>query len=577
MGVLTWPAQGMCCRLTRGSLGACLSSCVETRLVLMVLWVLSQMVRTGAGVNVTFGDTSNRIWPCPSRCSCSPDGRVDCRGLNLSSVPLSLPTSTSSLRMSHNKMRKLTNISLSEIQAVKRLYLDHNHLTAVSHGAFRGAGATLEVLHLNDNILTTLHPSTFSGLYHLRHLFLQHNALSTLDPETFADLRHLHVLDLRFNALSVLVPATLRPLGSLTRLGLGDNPLGPGLHHAVFGGLERLRELSMSNMKLRTLASSLLSPLPSLHKLDLSANSLTTLKVGVIKALHNLQYFNLSGNPFKCDCKLRPLYEWMTNQPRLEWAGDSAPRCRTPTALRGQLVYVLTLGNLTCPRRPPPRRTTYITRYRTPDVVNSEPLPYDRMMGWYTAATLSTMLVLFLIGVALDKAKRRFYRWRRAKRDEKERLREQERKALQLKNRRPRLAHTRSTNSSRDHPFNSRDLRDSRVFNSRGEFTPLPPGSLNLLSPQSSFDGPGSRHSGSDILKRNDLLGGRSPLPKVEIHLAPNLHDLANFRDPAEYLRSQDILIDMSDTNIEKADAKFLLWPASAKLNKLQRQVETSL
>ena len=43
-----------------------------------------------------------------------------------------------------------------------------------------------------------------------------------------------------------------------------------------------------------------------------------------------------------------------------------------------------------------------------PSVVSSrDPLPYDPMLGWYTAATLSGLLMLFVICVALEKIKDR--------------------------------------------------------------------------------------------------------------------------------------------------------------------------
>lgn len=58
--------------------------------------------------------------------------------------------------------------------------------------------------------------------------------------------------------------------------------------------------------------------------------------------LHSL---TLHGNPWKCDCQLRPLIDWLVdaNLPMVD-----LPRCKSPDRLAGQRFADIALDNFAC-------------------------------------------------------------------------------------------------------------------------------------------------------------------------------------------------------------------------------------
>lgn len=55
------------------------------------------------------------------------------------------------------------------------------------------ASESLQVLQLSFNRISTLRPGDLSNLRHLTELHLQHNLIASLHPQTFQDLAQLRV------------------------------------------------------------------------------------------------------------------------------------------------------------------------------------------------------------------------------------------------------------------------------------------------------------------------------------------------------------------------------------------------
>ncbi|XP_040860524.1 leucine-rich repeat-containing protein 26 [Ochotona curzoniae] len=178
--------------------------------------------------------------------------------------------------------RELPAVPAGLNRQMRALLLDHNLLQLLLPGAFADADALVQ-LDLSGNRLGWVHARAFWGLSALQQLDLSINQLEALAPGTFAPLRALRTLSLAGNRLARLEPTAL-------------------------GTLPLLRVLSLQNNALSTLAPSLLAALPSL-------NALT-----------------LRGNPWTCDCALRPLCTWLRRHPRP--ASETEPLlCASPRRL----------------------------------------------------------------------------------------------------------------------------------------------------------------------------------------------------------------------------------------------------
>ncbi|XP_006863847.1 PREDICTED: leucine-rich repeat-containing protein 26 [Chrysochloris asiatica] len=150
---------------------------------------------------------------------------------------------------------------------VRALLLDHNRVCMLPPRAFQGAGALLR-LDMRENGLRAVHARAFWGLVELQQLDLGSNQLEALAPGTFTRLRALRNLSLAGNRLARLEPATL-------------------------------------------------GTLPLLHALSLQDNALAALGPGLLASLPALVSLRLRGNPWACDCALRPLCSWLSRHPSL--------------------------------------------------------------------------------------------------------------------------------------------------------------------------------------------------------------------------------------------------------------------
>lgn len=180
---------------------------------------------------------------------------------------------------------------IPHIASVKILDLSDNQLTTVPANIFNGF-TNLEQLRLDDNKITKLSANTFSGLTALYRLFLQNNMLSNLDAGTFNDLTNIESIDLSNNKLKNLPSIILR---TLQYLYLNDNEL-ESLDAITFNDLKNLKTLYLQNNKLKTFDATIFNGLISLAKLILSKNKLKTLPVGAFNGLRALGKLDLSNN-----------------------------------------------------------------------------------------------------------------------------------------------------------------------------------------------------------------------------------------------------------------------------------------
>lgn len=168
---------------------------------------------------------------------------------------------------------------------LKLLKIRYCNIASLARGAFGKLGLQLEELDLSGNPLKTIDAFVFSGLK-LKSLFLNNLPRPKIDEEAFSGVLELNSLSLQNSRL--------------TRLS----------YHALL-------ELTQSNF---------------LKHLFLHGNQLSHIESSFEHIFRTLQSFELTGNPWHCDCNLR----WLIQIYRLSRAnGAQIPRVHQQPSCSG--------------------------------------------------------------------------------------------------------------------------------------------------------------------------------------------------------------------------------------------------
>ena len=206
-------------------------------------------------------------------------------------------THLASLRLLDLESQSITSLQagdFSGLSSLTNLYLHNNTLSSLPTGVFDDL-SSLTSLSLRNNTLSSLPTGVFDKLTSLTSLRLEHNQLSTLPTGVFDDLSSLRHLYLDNNTLSSLPTGVFDDLSSLTNLYLHNNTLS-SLPTGVFDDLSSLRHLYLHNNTLSPLPSGVFDDLSSLESLTLANNTLSSLPTGVFDNLSSLRYLVLYNN-----------------------------------------------------------------------------------------------------------------------------------------------------------------------------------------------------------------------------------------------------------------------------------------
>ncbi|KAF9409220.1 hypothetical protein HW555_011352 [Spodoptera exigua] len=162
-------------------------------------------------------------------------------------------------------------------------------------------------------------------------------------------------------------------------LDLHDNPLRNLPQEDIFRGNERLRQVVLSSNPLTTLIADQFPPLPhlrillldgcrlrsihtnalrnlkSLENIDLRRNQLTFLRL-ITFSLPALKTVSLSGNPWKCDCRLREFKDWFLESK----LGTEDLLCVEPSTQAGNKWRHVSSESMSCP--PEIKSSTLVVR-----------------------------------------------------------------------------------------------------------------------------------------------------------------------------------------------------------------------
>ncbi|XP_008406023.1 podocan isoform X1 [Poecilia reticulata] len=252
---------------------------------------------------------------CPSECSCTTDGTVDCAGVDLIEFPEELPNKIRRLSLQNNKIKEITVEHISHLHQLETLNLQNNWLTTEGledegfemleelaylylannklSSAPRVLPPSLVSADFAANQLSRIYPYTFGHKPKLRSVYLHNNKLTDegLPDNMFNASDTLEILTISSNFLRV-VPSNLP--SSLLRLHLKSNRLEK-IPTGAFEDLQNLRELYLQNNLLTNdgMDNETFSQLSSLEYLDLSNNNLSVVPKGLPR---NLVLLHLEKN-----------------------------------------------------------------------------------------------------------------------------------------------------------------------------------------------------------------------------------------------------------------------------------------
>ncbi|XP_072362032.1 SLIT and NTRK-like protein 4 isoform X1 [Scyliorhinus torazame] len=200
------------------------------------------------------------------------------------------------LNLQNNLLVTLRPFSFSNFTNAISLQLGNNKVQEIEAGAFRGL-SSLKQLHLNNNELQLLRADMFQGLENLEYLQTDYNLIKFIERGTFNKMHRLKVLILNDNLISHL-PDNIFRFASLTHLDLRGN---------------RLQNIPY---------------------------------IGVLEHIGRIVQFQLEDNPWNCSCELLSLTTWLENMPYHLLIGNA--KCEMPSSLYGKLLKETTKLEL-CP------------------------------------------------------------------------------------------------------------------------------------------------------------------------------------------------------------------------------------
>lgn len=288
------------------------------------------------------------------------------------------------LDLSYNSIKTI-NFS-SSCQQLKQINLQNNRLTIDSlHGPLP---SSVKQIYFDFNSIEYFPDNFFLEQNALEILSLENNDFSLTNSDVFQNLNQLKKLNLARNNIQ-LIPRSIRFPSTLEELILDRNPLFPfsnatfsALAHSLknfscqscsltsssliaFSSLKNLQSLklssnylteiipenlfsSMINLRLLDLQRNYLRRFPSeypasLHELQLEHNRLRTLT-----NLPNLNLFDISSNPLRCDCQIKSIHHWLLTHYESELIRHVQWICDQPKQYHGRQLGSLLEHQLIC-------------------------------------------------------------------------------------------------------------------------------------------------------------------------------------------------------------------------------------
>lgn len=248
------------------------------------------------------------------------------------------------LKVNNNFISNLKSDSFHNFTSLVELHLEGNRLTQLADDIL-SVLTNLQVLNLRGNLLTRFSDKVFgSEPSDLRELNLKGNRL--IELSSLSSLTSLTDLILSSNQLSNLTEDVFRNVTALENLDLSENQL-TSLPTNLFRDLFRITALHLHNNNLSTVDAKLFEDQMLIQQLYLSGNQLETLPLGLFDPFATQHTTRLHGNPWKCDCHMSYLHDWVQrNSQDVEMLDRML--CESPPFLQKRSVVSIDREQLVC-------------------------------------------------------------------------------------------------------------------------------------------------------------------------------------------------------------------------------------
>nr|UTM63734.1 P-TLR [Cyclina sinensis] len=186
------------------------------------------------------------------------------------------------LDISSNLLTFLNQTTLSALPALVHLNLADNRISSVPEQTFENQ-QSMASLNLAGNMIGTLEKGALHGLLSLSWLELQNNKIYRIDKNIFDSVIQLVHLNMSYNFLSDF--PSLEKLLSLTVLDARHNIIEK-IQEKMLIGQSHIKDINLSNNRIRELPDSLFMSCKSLERLDLSNN--------IIPFIHPSLFFGMN-------------------------------------------------------------------------------------------------------------------------------------------------------------------------------------------------------------------------------------------------------------------------------------------
>ncbi|CAB3367906.1 Hypothetical predicted protein [Cloeon dipterum] len=206
----------------------------------------------------------------------------------------------------------------------------------------------IQVLNVSYNEITYIHKNAFEevGLVNLHKLFMRGCNITVIDPGAFNGLEIVIEIDLSNNQISKLDHRTFHENHRLRLLYLSNNPIEQ-LEDGLFRNHSFLQTVELENNRIHTIGPKTFQNTPALQRLKLEGNRLTFLKLNTVSQMTKLKSLGLANNPWRCDCKMRPLRDWVTERN----LNTQPTHCLEPERLKDKLWSEIASNEFACPPR----------------------------------------------------------------------------------------------------------------------------------------------------------------------------------------------------------------------------------
>ncbi|KAH9504891.1 hypothetical protein Btru_060930 [Bulinus truncatus] len=243
-----------------------------------------------------------------------------------------------SLKLDGNPLKTLFGSTFRNLYNLKEFRAKECSLTEIHDDVFPQM-PTLTLIDLSLNRLKSApRPGVFSEHKSLKNLILYHNVIEVLLTDNF-NSHGLHTLDLSSNRINKIDQLAFRGSGitsldlshnsiisldssvfkelsdSVIHLNLASNPLRK-LPPGLFSDLKSIENLNISKCSLEELNVNAFEGLAALKNLDLSYNNFHFLPESIFTFFNKISSISLEQNAWECDCKVKPLRDWIISQDR---------------------------------------------------------------------------------------------------------------------------------------------------------------------------------------------------------------------------------------------------------------------